>query len=275
MASKHADYRWNSSAAAEAYDRAAPVIHPYYEVVQDEILKLLPFSAEQPFDLVDLGGGSGRMAERVLERFAGARVTLVDQSLPFLALAERRLARFAPRVAFVECRLQDWSLGGVLRKETGSRPTIGLVVEAADRERACPLFQRVDVVVSTSAIHHLEPAEKRALYRACFDALAPGGMFINGDEFRPAEDAAFLALLEGWSAHMRAAIATGNIPASFANTFDQWHDRNVRRFGEPKKSGDDCLETLDAQVGYFRDIGFRDVECTWAAKLWAVLVGRK
>lgn len=249
MAKEVTDYRWNSSEAAEAYDRAAPVIHPYYEVVQDEILKLLPFGAEEPFEVVDLGGGSGRLAERVLERFAGARVTVVDQSVPFLALAERRLARFAPRVAIVESRLQgDW---------------------------AAKLAARPNVILSTSAIHHLEPAEKRALYRACFDALAPGGKFINGDEFRPAEDAAFLALLEEWSAHMRAEIANGGIPESFGNMVEQWHDRNVRRFGEPKKSGDDCLETLDVQQGYFRDIGFRDVECTWAAKLWGVVVARK
>lgn len=260
MTSNTTSYRWNSSEAAEAYDRAAPVIHPYYEVVQDEILKLLPFGAAEPFEVVDLGGGSGRLAERVLERFAGARVTVVDQSVPFLALAERRLARFAPRVAFLECRLQEWGRSRV----------------APQREdRVSEKLGYVDVIASTSAIHHLEPAEKRALYRACFDALAPRGMFINGDEFRPAEDAAFLALLEEWSAHMRSALADGGMPESFAQTFEQWHDRNIRRFGEPKKSGDDCLETLDVQTDYLRDIGFRDVECTWAAKLWAVLVGRK
>lgn len=133
----------------------------------------------------------------------------------------------------------------------------------------------MDVIVSTSAIHHLEPAEKQALYRACFEALAPGGMFINGDEFRPADDAAFLALLEEWSAHMRDSIASGSIPESFAKTFDAWYERNIGNFGEPKKSGDDCLETLDVQQGYLRDAGFATTEVVWAKKLWAVLVGRK
>jgi 2-polyprenyl-3-methyl-5-hydroxy-6-metoxy-1,4-benzoquinol methylase len=261
MTTEAASYRWNTSGAAEAYDVAAPVIHPCYVEVQDAILDALPYGHEAAFELVDIGGGSGRLAERVLEQYPGARVTVVDQSAPFLALAERWLARFAPRAAIVECRLQDWASRGPV----SPRP----------EDRVSEKRGHVDVIVSTSAIHHLEPAEKRALYRACFAALAPGGMFINGDEFRPAHDAAFLALLEEWSAHMRSAIANGDIPESFANTFDQWHDRNIRRFGEPKKSGDDCLETLDVQMGYLRDIGFRDVECTWAAKLWAVLVGQK
>ena len=50
-----------------------------------------------------------------------------------------------------------------------------------------------NAIVSTSAIHHLEPAEKRELYAACCAALAPGEMFINGDEYRPESDAEFCA----------------------------------------------------------------------------------
>src|SRR4051812_20674065 len=105
--SEASTYRWNTSDAAEAYDQAAPIIHPYYKKVQDEILSYLPFGPEEAFEVVDVGGGSGRLAERVLERLAGARVTVLDQSAPFLALAERRLARFAPRAAIVQSRLQD------------------------------------------------------------------------------------------------------------------------------------------------------------------------
>ena len=138
-------YRWNTSGAAEAYDAAAPVIHPYYVKVQDEILDLLPFAADDAFELVDIGGGSGRLAERVLERFAAAQVTVVDQSEPFLALAERRLARFSSRAATEQCRLQDWPRGESVRAQ-----------------------RRPDVIVSTSAIHHLLPDEKQCALPALF-----------------------------------------------------------------------------------------------------------
>ena len=93
----------------------------------------------EPNCVVDLGGGSGRLLERVLERFANAQAVLVDQSAAFLAIAERRLARFGERVTLIEKRLQDdW------RAELPATP---------------------DALVSMSAIHHLEPAEKQALYR--------------------------------------------------------------------------------------------------------------
>jgi tRNA (cmo5U34)-methyltransferase len=261
MSASTASYRWNTSSAAEAYDQAAPVIHPQYVEVQDQILGRLPFAASEPFTAVDLGGGSGRLAERILQRFTAATVTVVDQSEPFLALAERRLKPFAPRAAFVQCRLQDWSPRGRVSPRLDNR-----ISERCDH---------VDVIVSTSAIHHLEPVEKHSLYEKCFAALAPGGLFINGDEFRPESDAELRALLNEWSAHMSSAIDEGRIPDSFRATLDFWKDRNISRFHEPKKSGDDCHETAATQVGYLKAAGFREAELMWSAKLWGVLVARK
>jgi cyclopropane fatty-acyl-phospholipid synthase-like methyltransferase len=250
MTAPSSTYRWNTSAAAEAYDASAPIIHPFYTAVQDQILSHLPFGPQQTFELVDLGGGSGRLAERVLEQFAGARVTVADQSEPFLALAERRLARFGPRAAIEQCQLQDWP----------------------PRGRVSPRRDPVDAIVSTSAIHHLEPHEKRSLFKRCYEALAPGGVFINGDEYRPAGDAEFKALLHEWSAHMTAALSDGGIPDSFRATLDHWHDRNINRFNEPKQSGDDCQETVAVQIDYLRAAGFKTAEVVWAEKLWGVVV---
>ena len=249
MTAATSTYRWNTSAAAEAYDAAAPVIHPYYVTVQDQILDSLPFGPDRSrlcswiWAAVRGGWRSACWSD------SRARVTVVDQSEPFLALAERRLgdSRRGRRSSSAGCR------------------TIG-----RSKLQAAP-----NAIVSTSAIHHLEPQEKRALYARCFAALAPGGMFINGDEYRPADDGEYLALFKEWSAHMNAAIADGRIPESFHATLDHWHDRNIRRFGEPKKSGDDCQETIETQIGYLREAGFASVELAWAAKLWAVMVAEK
>jgi hypothetical protein len=57
--------------------------------------------------------------------------------------------------------------------------------------------------------------------------------------------------------------------------FEAWYDRNVRRFGEPKESGDDCHETVASQIAYLQRAGFTKVEATWAEKLWAVVVAHK
>jgi SAM-dependent methyltransferase len=245
-------YRWNTSEAAEAFDRAAEYIHPLYLTVQDEVLANLPFAADEAFLLVDLGAGSGRLVERVLTAYPNSYAVLIDQSEPFLAIAERRLHAFGDRATFLQCRLQfEW-------------PAV------FSREPSVPR-----AIVSMSAIHHLDPGEKQSLFARCYNALAPGGVFINGDEYRPESDDEYLAAMRWWCDQKNAAEASGQIPKSFTPMFEAWYDRNIRRFGEPKKSGDDCHETVAVQMEYLRAAGFVGVRMTWAEKLWAVVAARK
>jgi hypothetical protein len=134
---------------------------------------------------------------------------------------------------------------------------------------------RIAAMVSMSAIHHLEPAEKQSLYQRCHDLLAPGGIMLNGDEVRAAADRDYLATLNSWVDHMRREMASGAIPPTFHPALHGWIDRNVTRFGQPKKSGDDCHETIAAQLAYFRTAGFLIADAPWQKGLWAVLRGVK
>jgi tRNA (cmo5U34)-methyltransferase len=249
MSSPNQSYRWNTSAAAEAFDVAAQFIHPLYAEIQQLVVDHLPFGAGAAFLAVDLGGGSGRLIERILTQFANARAANVDQSDAFLAIAERRLSPFGDRALFIHCRLQD------------------------DWPTELPVAP--EAIVSMSAIHHLEPIEKRALYERCYEVLAPGGIFVNGDEFRPDSDARYLAEMQRWADDMNAAISRGDIPTSFQKTLDHWYDRNFRHFGEPKKSGDDCHETLAIQQKYLCDAGFAHTDIPWQRDMWGLLLGRK
>lgn len=246
---KQLHYRWNTSDFAIGYDASAEHVHPHYLALQDEILALLPSAKDGDGLIVDLGGGSGRLIERILDRFPRATGLVVDQSEPFLALAERRLDRFGPRAICLHARLQDsWKL---------QLPTLAAAV------------------VSMSAIHHLDPAEKRVVYQQCFAALGKAGVLLNGDEVRTTDNATYRAHLWGWAGHMRRSMATGVIPPAFHAALEAWIDRNVTRFGEPKKSGDDCHETIETQLGYFRDAGFAAADCPWQREMWAVLRGVK
>ncbi|MEO1497471.1 MAG: class I SAM-dependent methyltransferase [Planctomycetota bacterium] len=238
-------YRWNQTDAATAYDAAAPHIHPHYHTVQAAVLKALPPGATQ---VVDLGGGSGRLAELVLAERPDTRLTVVDPSQAFLTLAEGRLARFGPRVRFVCLRAQDaW------------RDAVGTA----------------DAIVSTSALHHLEPAEKNSVFAECHAALQTGGVFVNGDEYRPPSDAAYRDELERWGEHMDSALAIGAIPPTFGPVLDRWRERNLDGFGGPRSSGDDCHETVEEQTARLYGAGFRAVETDWRESLWALLVARR
>jgi len=241
-------YRWNTSDAAQAFDKAAETIHPHYVEIQDQILAHLGQQECTVKLVIDAGGGSGRLMERVLDRFPEAGGIVIDQSEPFLALAAQRLARFGDRAQLLQLRLQDdWSQH---------------------------LDIQADFVVSMSAIHHLTPREKQTFFSNCRDYLKPGGRLINGDEIRPASDEAYLEELLRWDEHKTREIASGRIPAAFTETLSKWRRRNIDGFSTPKESGDDCHETTETQLGYLRKAGFSNAEAPWQQNMWAVMIAQ-
>lgn len=242
------EYRWNQQTVAAGYDAAAPLIHPYYVEVQDAVMEALR-SAPAPLRVVDAGGGSGRLLERIMDRFPDAHVALIDQSGPFLELAAARLARFGGRVRLQQARLQDqWP----------------------------PLFDGPPTaIVSTSAVHHLDSQEKRDFYRRCWQLLAAGGVVINGDEVRDPDDAVYRADLAKWALQMRHLADTGRIPAAMSDVLLEWRERNLGTPHGQRVSGDDCHETVAAQLDALRAAGFEQVRTVWRREMWAVMVGIK
>ena len=242
-------YRWNQAEHAIGYDSAAEIIHPHYLEIQDAILARIARPRDAEFLLVDLGGGSGRLAERFLARFPRATAIVIDQSVAFLEIAAKRMAPFEGRGTCLVARLQD---------------------DWAARLPAAP-----QVVTSMSAIHHLSPEEKQAVYSQAYGALEPLGILLNGDEIRAANDAEFRSEVETWAAHMRQILADGRVDIGLKPLLDKWIDRNVTRFGQPRTSGDDWQETIEAQLAYLCDCGFRSVSVPWHKQMWAVLEGVK
>lgn len=244
-----AQYRWNQADLAEEFDRAAEFIMPHYLAEQDAILRLLEEAGATRGLIVDAGGGSGRLAERILERFPETTVLVVDQSTAFLEIAARRMARFSQRGAVHVARLQDDWFAALPTPPTA--------------------------IVSMSAIHHLEPAEKRELYQRCFAALAPGGVLLNGDEVRDPDSSVYKQHMLDWSAWKHQQIAAGRLSDAMAENWRRWEERNIVNFGAARKSGDDCHETVAAQLDYFRAAGFRQADAPWQAAMWTVLRGIK
>jgi hypothetical protein len=126
-----------------------------------------------------------------------------------------------------------------------------------------------------SAIHHLDAGEKRRLYAQVYDALAPLGLLLNGDEVRAPADADYLAAMKSWAAHMDRVVAAGLVGEAMQPMLKKWQDRNIGQFEQPRSSGDDCHETIQTQLGYLADCGFRSVSVPWQQELWAVLKGVK
>ncbi|HEY2508551.1 MAG TPA: class I SAM-dependent methyltransferase [Streptosporangiaceae bacterium] len=129
-------------------------------------------TAGRPDPLVlDLGSGPGSLSVRLLRRLPAARVVAVDADPMLLALGrsawrEVRGLRFAD----ADLRTPGWLAG------------LGL-----DRQP--------DAAVSTTALHWLPQPALAALYAELAAALRPGGVVLNGDHMRDADDTPTLARL--------------------------------------------------------------------------------
>jgi tRNA (cmo5U34)-methyltransferase len=174
-------------------------------------------------EVLDLGAGTGLLSAAVREAVPGARLTLLDGAAPMLAVARQRL---------------------------GDVPT--LVADLTDELPAGPF----DAVVSALAIHHLDDAAKRDLFRRIRAVLRPGGTFVNAEQVAgptPWHQAQYEA------AHERDARALGTDDAEWEAALGRMaHDR---------------CSSVEDQVAWLRDAGFDRVDVAFKRYRFAVYHG--
>jgi len=122
--------------------------------------------------VLDLGAGTGALAEAVLLADDDVTVELIDVDPEMLSQARARLASFA-----VRARFSGISFLGPLPSCDGASASLSL--------------------------HHIRTLDaKRSLYRRIHEALRPGGTFVNADAAVPAEPSARKEVLRQWVQHM-------------------------------------------------------------------------
>jgi tRNA (cmo5U34)-methyltransferase len=238
---------------ARTYDRMAEVMVPQYNFIQDQLLSLLPLN-EDDCTVIDLGAGSGIMLEKILSHNSAVRGIWIDYSDDFLEVAQERLTRFADRVEFVKCAFEDdWE---------------------SQVDYDC------DAIISMSAIHHLDSAEKREIYQRCYHRLRTGGWFFNADEMKTAYADAYFNSLRFWAQHADdqydlVPVEMHDYRERWFSHFDKWKQRNIVGINEPKIKGDDMHDDFMEQLGWLREIGFVDTDLFIKYHLWSVIGGRK
>jgi ubiquinone/menaquinone biosynthesis C-methylase UbiE len=150
------------------YDARIRTFIPDYQAMLDVAAAAVPTSART---IVDLGTGTGALAERCLKRAARARVIGIDADPDILSVAGRRLGSRAVLVA-----------GTFLRADVPD----------------------CDAVVASFALHHVRSRSVKAkLYARLRRALRRGGRLITVD-CHPATDPPIArAQREGWLTHLR------------------------------------------------------------------------
>ncbi len=117
---------------------------------------------------------------------------------------------------------------------------------------------KYDAVVSALSIHHLSDDQKRALFAQIHGALKEGGMFVNAEQFRGATPDTDRLNHERWLTRVRELGAS---------------ERDVAAALERMKF--DRAATLEDQLEWLAEAGFREIFCAYKNLMFAVYSGIK
>lgn len=211
---------------------------------QVEILcSLLPLQAPGSLAL-EICCGEGLLAEAILEHYTGCRLTGLDGSEKMLEQAGRRLARFGERFRGEKFQLEDrsWRLAE----------------------------QRLQAVVSSLAIHHLDRAGKQQLYQDLFQMLAPGGALVIADLVLPAGKTGINWAARAWDEEVRRRCSQIDGHERRFQTFQEL-EWNTFRFPDPM----DRPSPIFDQLTWLSQAGFSQVDIYWLHAGHAVYGGVK
>ena len=212
---------------ASEYDVDILKFIPYYREQNQAMMDLIPFEGNARIRALDLGTGTGVLAGLILRRYPLADVTVLDLAENMLAAARERLAAFSERVTFQR--------GDFSSDEFGFG---------------------YDLILSGLSIHHLEDEAKKVLYRRIYQALNPGGLFLNRDMIRGATDRLNAVYERLWLEYVGSM---GEDPAACRERY----------------LAEDIPACVEDQLEWLRGAGFVDVGCHWQRMNFAIFGGYK
>ena len=139
----------------EYYDNWMQKALPNYHDLFLSAVDVIPFSANTPIRVLDLGAGTGLFSNHVLHKFPHAQFVLYDLGEKMLETAKQRFSKLSDQFQYI---VGDY--------------------------RQMPEIVEFDLVISSLSIHHLTDNEKRGLFYDLFKRIKPGGVFVNIDQVR-------------------------------------------------------------------------------------------
>lgn len=176
----------------EEYDATIRRWIPGYETMIDTAARAV--AAISPGRVVDLGAGTGALAEAILEYPDVGSVELLDIDPEMLERARGRVERFGARAV----------------------PTLRSFDEP---------FGLCDAFSASLSLHHIPTiAGKTRLFERIFAALTPGGVFVNADATMPHDENEREALYSAWADHQ---VAHGIERDEAYSNFHSWSEEDT------------------------------------------------
>lgn len=223
----HSHWSEDNSQQFLEYGRYFTPSSEYQMHIAVDLLKDLPSLGV----VLELCCGEGLLAEQILEAYSEITYWGLDGSALMLEKANHRLSRF------------------------GNRVRLGAFELANRAWRSLDI--KVQAVVSSLAIHHLDGEAKQQLFKDIFAVLSGGGAFIIADMVEPVTDTGRLVAAEAWDEVVRKSSLelSGNTAGLDFFVREHW---NTYRYPDPDDI--DHPSPLFDQLKWLEQAGFENIE---------------
>lgn len=158
----------NSAFKSTEYDEKIKLTLPYYEQFYKQITDVVnTYYKNKPLDWLDVGCGTGKMAEIAFRKTLIKKFVFCDHSSKMLDIAKKRLN--FPNAEFIISDVQNIN------------------------------FQNeFDVVTAVQVNHYLKSNERICAIKKCYEALKSDGLFISFENFAPSGKMSERLYLKRW-----------------------------------------------------------------------------
>ncbi len=211
------------------------------------LIKAIP-KMEKKGIIVELCCGSGDTCKALLENIPKATVWGMDLSQKMLDETKRKNKEYSDRIEVKQFDLAEMEW------------------------RTFP--QPVHAFVSSLAVHHLDAAQKKALFKDLYGQLEPGGALIIADLMYPNSPESKKIFADNWDeeTQKRSLEIFGSESAYEAFKRTEWN-----YYSDPNAENDpiDKPSSLYDQLKWLEEAGFASIEVFWASAGHAVYGGFK
>lgn len=171
------------------YDKKIKLTLPYYEDFYKQIIDLIKIYNTSPLTWLDVGCGTGKMAELALSQANIKKFIFCDSSSEMLNIVKERFN--LPNTEFLLSTIQELNYQDTF-----------------------------NIITSIQVNHYLKKEERITTLQNYYNALKPNGIYITFENFAPSTKAITNLYLERWKSYQ---IAQGKSPLEAQNHITRYN----------------------------------------------------
>lgn len=254
VSSKPPNIDWNNW--IERWDKMQQGYLPWREHSYKLMFDAIEFWLPNNFVALDLACGPGSISCRLLNRFSNAQSIGVDFDPVLLAIGQNTMSSGGDRMRWIKADIRETSW-----------------VESLP-------VKKVDVILSSTALHWLAPNELIGLYMQLGNLLPPGGLFLNADEMRPSSSQIW-PFFHKWSRQAWANIFSEPDSESWEDYwkavadepgFKEFYEEHISLMSTQHCSSDAWGASYPLHASMLQAAGFQAIETLWQDGIERVII---